>query len=64
MHLMPSSVGIGFALMLFLGSSATPADDKAPASKVGLKIVKLDALKDHIKQQKGKVVVVDFWADT
>ena len=33
-------------------------------AKVEVKIVKLEALKDLIKQQKGKVVVVDFWADT
>jgi hypothetical protein len=36
----------------------------ADAPKVEVKIAKLDALKDLIKQHKGKVVVVDFWADT
>ena len=51
------------ALML-LGNGTVPAGGKADAGKVEVKVVKLDGLKDLIKQHKGKVVVVDFWSDT
>jgi thiol:disulfide interchange protein len=40
-----------------------PAAEKE-TKEVQPKIVKLDELKKAITDQKGKVVVVDFWADT
>ena len=49
---------------LLLGNTTVPAGGKADEGKVAVKVVKLDGLKDLIKQQKGKVVVVDFWSDT
>jgi hypothetical protein len=51
------------ALML-LGNGPVPAGGKADEGKVDVKVVKLEGLKDLIKQHKGKVVVVDFWSDT
>lgn len=45
-------------LALFAGASF------AAEAKVDLKVVKYDGLKNIIKQNKGKVVVVDFWSDT
>jgi hypothetical protein len=56
---------LGIATLAFLlpGVGTTPAQGPEGA-KVTLTTAKLDALKDLIKQQKGKVVVVDFWADT
>ena len=50
--------------LLFL-SAAVPAlaEDKADGA-VGLKVVKYDGLGDLVRQNAGKVVVVDFWATT
>jgi hypothetical protein len=56
-------LGLSILAMGLPAAVAVPADDK-PAPKIDVKVVKLDSLKDIIKQQKGKVVVVDFWADT
>jgi hypothetical protein len=50
--------------LLLLGWVGVRAGGKADEGKVDVKVVKLDALKDLIKQHKGKVVVVDFWSDT
>jgi thiol-disulfide isomerase/thioredoxin len=47
------------AALLFI-AAPVPAD---PAPGVSVKVVKYDGLIDVIKQNKGKVVVVDFWAD-
>jgi thiol:disulfide interchange protein len=56
---------LGIATLAVLCSGVGTAPAQGPAGdKVQLKTVKLDGLKDLIKQQKGKVVVVDFWADT
>jgi hypothetical protein len=44
---------------LLCTSSAVSADDK-----VDLKLTKYDELTKFIASQKGKIVVVDFWADT
>jgi thiol-disulfide isomerase/thioredoxin len=46
------------ALLLF----ATPAPADPPAA-VAVQVVKYDGLSALIKQHRGKVVVVDFWAD-
>lgn len=50
--------------LVMLGTGLVNAADKPAGAKVDVKVVKLDPLKDLIRQQKGKVVVVDFWADT
>jgi thiol-disulfide isomerase/thioredoxin len=47
--------------LLFLFAAPAFADDKADAA-VGLKVVKYDGLADLVRQNAGKVVVVDFWA--
>jgi hypothetical protein len=39
------------------------ADDKPAAAEVELKSVKYDALKAAVRAQRGKVVVVDVWAE-
>ncbi len=41
---------------LVIGQQAEP--------EVNLKVVKYDQLGDVIRQLRGKVVAVDFWADT
>jgi thiol-disulfide isomerase/thioredoxin len=46
------------ALLLF--ATPIPAD---PAAAVAVNVVKYDGLSALIKQHRGKVVVVDFWAD-
>jgi hypothetical protein len=38
----------------------TPGQD----SKVEVKVVKYDDLKDMVKERKGHLVVVDFWSTT
>jgi thiol-disulfide isomerase/thioredoxin len=48
---------LAFAAVIMLAATA-PADPLA-----AVKIVKYDGLVDAIKQNRGKVVVVDFWAD-
>jgi thiol:disulfide interchange protein len=58
------SWGIALLTLMPLGNATAPAGGKADEAKVEVKVVKLDGLKDLIKQHKGKVVVVDFWADT
>jgi thiol:disulfide interchange protein len=49
---------IAFAWALSIGQ------DQAGADEVDVKVVKYDALGKAIKEHKGKIVVVDFWADT
>ena len=52
-------LGIGLlGLVWFAGSS------RAQEGKVELKLVKYDELTKLIANRKGKVVVIDFWADT
>ncbi|HEV3203358.1 MAG TPA: hypothetical protein VGY77_03195 [Gemmataceae bacterium] len=55
---------LSFLALVFFGIGLAPAADKVEPGKVEIKVVKYDGLKDIIKQFKGKVVVVDFWADT
>ena len=51
--------GIGLlALLCLVGPSG------AEEGKVELKLVKYDELIKLLADQKGKVVVIDFWADT
>jgi hypothetical protein len=42
---------------------AAPAGEKPPAAEVELKPIKYDTLKAAVRGQRGKVVVVDFWAE-
>ena len=59
------SFGFGLGLtILALFVQPSPAADKAANARVDVKVVKLDGLKEIIQQQKGKVVVVDLWANT
>jgi hypothetical protein len=39
-------------------------DDKAADAKVEVKVVKYAEMGKIIKEFKGKIVLVDFWADT
>jgi hypothetical protein len=55
-------------LILSLFLLATPllaggADAELPKDKATFKVVNYAGLADVIRQQRGKVVVVDFWAD-
>lgn len=40
------------------------AADSVDTPKVDLRVAKYDEMGDLIKSLKGKIVVVDFWADT
>ena len=40
-----------------------PAAGADPPAAVTVRVVKYDGLSDVVKQNRGKVVVVDFWAD-
>jgi len=51
------------ALLLF-AAAGVPAAEKADADKVQFKTVTYKELGETIKGLKGKIVVVDFWADT
>ena len=57
-------IGLAVPALLLAVQTRTPAGDPKDQSKVEVKVVKYDALKEAIKKFKGKVVVVDFWADT
>jgi hypothetical protein len=48
------------ALLLWCGVVA----GQQPEPDVTLKVVKYDQLGDVIRQLRGKVIAVDFWADT
>jgi hypothetical protein len=54
---------LAFAFAVF-GSLYLSALAPAGEDKVELKLVKYDDLTKLIASQKGKIVVVDFWADT
>jgi hypothetical protein len=51
-----------FAAAVALSPLLAPADEPSPAD-VQLKTIKYDALKEAVRAQKGKVVVVDFWGE-
>jgi thiol-disulfide isomerase/thioredoxin len=48
--------------LLVLPGAARPQEKGSPA--IDLKVVKYDALAALILENRGKVVIVDFWADT
>ena len=47
-----------------LGLLCVAAPLRADDGKVDLKLVKYDELTKILTDQKGKVVVIDFWSDT
>jgi thiol-disulfide isomerase/thioredoxin len=55
-------LGLLGSLLLLAGGSARTQEKSAPA--VDVRMVKYDGLADAIMRNRGKVVVVDFWADT
>jgi thiol-disulfide isomerase/thioredoxin len=68
MRAIPRSVGgwflvIGFAATFVFTERDSPARAADAPPGVDLRVVKYDALTDAIKAQKGKVVVVDVWAE-
>ncbi|HXG12396.1 MAG TPA: hypothetical protein VNK04_21750 [Gemmataceae bacterium] len=52
------------ALPVLAGSLALPAAGQTSADKVTLRVVKFDDLIRTLNGLKGKVVVMDVWADT
>ena len=53
------TLGLSLVGLLCISASSPAGEDK-----VELKLLKYDDLAKLIADQKGKVVVVDFWADT
>jgi hypothetical protein len=49
---------------LLLAGAACLRAEQAGGDKVTLKVAKFDELTRTLEALKGKVVVVDFWADT
>ena len=49
---------------LLFGAAPLLADPKPDETKIKIDVVKYDKMTEIIKGLKGKVVVVDFWADT
>jgi hypothetical protein len=54
---------LGLVTVGWFGSPAATAGDDHPAP-VALKAIKYTELGAAIKQLRGKVIVVDFWAET
>ena len=50
----------GFSLADAVPAAQPPAEN----AKVGVRVVKYDALKEAVKQSHGKVLVVDVWSTT
>jgi hypothetical protein len=59
MRFMPGRTGLLVLAALFVCNLTVQAEDK-----VEVKIVDYNGLTKTIRDLKGKVVVVDFWADT
>jgi hypothetical protein len=58
---MNHSTRLGLVLGCLL--SAGPGISQAPEAEVKLQVVKYAGLAETVSKLKGKVVVVDFWAD-
>jgi len=58
---MKHSTRLGLVLGCLLAGS--PATSQAPEADVKLQVVKYAGLAETVSKLKGKVVVVDFWAD-
>jgi thiol-disulfide isomerase/thioredoxin len=56
------SVLAGLGLLLS-AAAAPPSSAQAQDAAVDIKVVKFSGVEEAVKQNKGKVVVVDFWAD-
>ena len=50
---------LGWSVLFLLAGTPTLGQEK-----VDVKVVSYEELGDIVRQLKGKVVVVDFWADT
>lgn len=61
--LQPSRLVLLAVVALGVTVALATGNEKAAAPKVELKTVKYDALKAAVREQRGKVVVVDIWAD-
>jgi hypothetical protein len=59
MRLFNARGGLALVVLLSTAFAASGADDA-----VKVQVVKYAGLGDVIKLNKGKVIVVDFWADT
>ncbi len=57
-------LGLAVPALLLAVQGSAPAVEPKDQPQVELKVVKYDQLKQAIQKFKGKVVVVDFWADT
>lgn len=57
-------MGLVVPALLLAGPGCAPAVEPKEPSSVDVKVVKYNQLKEAIQKAKGKVVVVDFWADT
>jgi hypothetical protein len=56
----PLLVGCGLLLLAGIAGRGT---SQSPKPEPTLKLAKYAELGDLVRQQRGKVVVVDFWAD-
>jgi hypothetical protein len=54
-------LAIGLTAVSLLAALTAPAQDKAGKPAVALKTVKYAGLADAVVQNRGKVVIVDFW---
>jgi thiol-disulfide isomerase/thioredoxin len=63
MHVSRGGCWLALLTLLFL-LDHSPAQENGAGQDVQVKLVKYDELGDVIKQLRGKVVVVDFWATT
>jgi len=50
-------------LALLLAQAPARPQDGGKGADVTLKVVKYDGLAEEVAKHRGKVVVVDFWAD-
>lgn len=57
------SCSLGILGLLFVAPLAS-SDEPAKDTRGDIKVVNYAGLSEFIKQQRGKVVVVDFWSDT
>lgn len=58
---MARNVSIAFAVVVAFFYLSADAQEKA--DDVTLRVVKYDGLKDEVLKNRGKVVLIDFWAD-
>ena len=56
MRLIPSRIAIMLGMLVFSGTPLSARED------IGVRVVKYSELADAVRQLRGKVVVIDFWA--